>query len=262
MATALTLLFGTSSIAQEYVVISGVEEARRATRQAFYDGADCIKVIVNAGVRLLSTDEVRVIVEEAHRVGRKVAAHATTEPATRIAAEAGVDSIEHAYRIPDDVLRTMAEEGIFLVPTDAPLDVYMDINFAGRRLTAEERRTTEGLFAPDLAAARDRLGRAVKAGVRIGAGSDMYLVLPGRTRGQASLNMFRSYAESGMSSIEIIRAATINNAELLGRLTDIGSLEPGKLADIAAVPGDPLKDLTVLERASFVMKGGRIVRND
>jgi imidazolonepropionase-like amidohydrolase len=249
-------------IAQEYVVISGVEEARRATRQAFYDGADCIKVIVNAGVRMLSVDEVRVIVEEAHRVGRKVAAHATTESATRIAAEAGVDSIEHAYSISDDVLRMMAEKKIFLVPTDGPLDVYMDINFAGRRLTAEERRTTEGLFEPGLAAARHRLARAVKAGVRIGAGSDIYFILPGRTRGQASLNMFRSYAESGMSPIDIIRAATINNAELLGRQDDIGSLEPAKLADIIAVPGDPLKDLMVFKQVRFVMKGGQVVRND
>jgi imidazolonepropionase-like amidohydrolase len=249
-------------ISQEYVVISGVEEARRVTRQAFYDGADCIKVIVNAGVRMLSVEEVSVIVEEAHRAGRKVAAHATTESATRIAAEAGVDSIEHGYWIPDDVLRIMAEKKIFLVPTDAPLDVYMDINFAGRRLTAEDRRKSEGLFEPGLAAARDRLVRAVKAGVRIGAGSDMYLVLPERTRGQASLNMFRSYAESGLPPIDIIRAATINNAELLGWQNDIGSLEPGKLADIIAVHGDPLKDLTVLQQVRLVMKGGQVVRNN
>lgn len=251
-----------SVIAQEYVVINGVEEARRATRQTLYDGADCIKVIVNAGVRLLTVDEVQVIVEEAHRVGRKVAAHATTDAATRTAADAGVDSIEHAYNIPDDVLKTMAERKIFLVPTDAPLDVYMDINFAGRRLTAEERRTTEALFTPGLATARDRLARAIKAGVRIGAGSDIYLVLPGRTRGQASTNMFRSYAEAGMAPLELIRAATINNAELLGRLGDVGSLEPGKFADVVAVPDDPLKDPTVLQRVSFVMKGGRVIRND
>lgn len=203
-----------------------------------------------------------MIVEEAHRVGRKVAAHAATDAATRIAAEASVDSIEHGYSLPDDVIATMAEKKIFLVPTDAPLDVYMDINFAGRRLTAEERRTNEALFAPGLAASTERLKRAIKAGVRIGAGSDIYLVLPGQTRGQASLNMFRSYANAGMSPLEFIRAATINNAELLGRLNDIGSLEPGKFADIVAVRDDPLRDATALRRVSFVMKGGQIVRND
>jgi imidazolonepropionase-like amidohydrolase len=249
-------------IAQEYVVISGVDEARRAVRQAFYDGADCVKVIVNAGPRVLSVDEVRVIVEEAHRVGKKVAAHATTDQATRIAAEAAVDSIEHAYSVPDDVLRMMAEKKIFLVPTDAPLDVYMDMNNNGRRLTAEERHNMEELYKPGLQASRDRLARAVKAGVRIGAGSDIYIIVPGQTRGQASLNMLRSYAESGMSPVEIVRAVTVNNAELLGRQNDIGSLEATKLADIIAVPGDPLKDITALQRVGFVMKGGQIVRND
>ena len=104
---------------QEYVVISGVEEARRAVRQAFYDGADCIKVIVNTGPRVVSLEELKVIVEEAHRVNRKVSAHAIGDAATRVAAEAGVDSIEHAYTIPDDALKLMAAKKIFLVPTDS-----------------------------------------------------------------------------------------------------------------------------------------------
>ncbi|HKP10830.1 MAG TPA: amidohydrolase family protein, partial [Blastocatellia bacterium] len=112
-------------IEQEYAVISGVEEARRAVRQAFYDGADCIKVIVNTGPRVVSLEEMKVIVEEAHRVNRKVAAHAIGDQATRIAAEAGVDSIEHGYVIPDDVLKMMAQKKIYLVPTDYPLEFYM-----------------------------------------------------------------------------------------------------------------------------------------
>src|SRR5207237_2398822 len=92
-------------IDQEYPVISGVEEARRAVRQALYDGADCIKVIVNTGPRIVSLDEMKVIVEEAHRVNSKVAAHAIGDQATRIAAEAGVDSSEHAYVVADDVVK-------------------------------------------------------------------------------------------------------------------------------------------------------------
>src|SRR5207237_8548318 len=92
-------------IEQEYAVISGVEEARRAVRQALYDGADCIKVIVNTGPRIVSLDEMKVIVEEAHRVNSKVAAHAIGDQATRIAAEAGVDSSEHAYVVADDVVK-------------------------------------------------------------------------------------------------------------------------------------------------------------
>jgi imidazolonepropionase-like amidohydrolase len=245
-------------IRQEYVQISGVEEARRAVRQAFYDGADCIKVIVNTGPRVVSLDEMKVIVEEAHRVGRKVAAHAIGEQATRIAAEAGVDSIEHAYVVPDDVLRMMAEKKIFLVPTDGPPETYLDIFAKGR--SPEERQQMEAQIRQFIPASRDRLARAIKLGVRVAAGSDMYYRLPGKTRGQASLTMLRAYADAGMSSVEVIRAATINAAELLGWEKYIGTIEPGKFADIIAVDGDPLKDITELERVKFVMKGGAVVR--
>jgi imidazolonepropionase-like amidohydrolase len=249
-------------IEQEYVVISGVEEARRAVRQAIYDGADCIKVIVNTGPRLVSLDEMKVIVEEAHRVRRKVAAHAIGDQATRIAAEAGVDSIEHAYTVPDDVLKMMAEKKIFLVPTDGPLDTYIDLFVKPRNPTPEQLKQQTEQMKMGLIGSRKRLERAVKAGVRIAAGSDMYYQVPGKTRGQASLTMFQAYAESGMSPLEIIRAATVNAAELLGWQDRIGSIEARKLADIIAVTGDPLKDIRELERVKFVMKGGKVIKNE
>jgi imidazolonepropionase-like amidohydrolase len=245
-------------IEQEYVVISGVEEARRAVRQAFYDGADLIKVIVNTGPRIVSLEELKVIVEEAHRVNRKVAAHAIGDAATRIAAEAGVDSIEHAYTVPEDVLKMMAEKKIFLVPTDFPAEFYLPPN-----LSPEERaRQLEGIKG-FTNASRERLRRAIKAGVRIAAGSDEYYQVPGKTRGQSSLLMFRAYSEAGMSPLEIIRAATINNSDLLaGERSLFGSIEKGKFADLIAVEGDPLKDITELEKARFVMKGGVVIKNE
>ena len=245
-------------IEQEYVVISGVEEARRAVRQAFYDGADLIKVIVNTGSRVVSLEELKVIVEEAHRVGRKVAAHAIGDQATRIAAEAGVDSIEHAYTVSDDVLKMMAEKKIYLVPTDFPAESYLPPN-----LSPEERtQALEGIKG-FTSGSRARLTRAIKAGVRIAAGSDSYYAQPGMTRGQTSLLMFRAYAESGMSPLEIIRAATINAADLLaGDRALFGSIENGKFADLIAVTGDPLKDITELEHVRFVMKGGKVVKNE
>ena len=249
-------------IEQEYAVISGVEEARRAVRQAFYDGADCIKVIVNTGPRVVSLDEMKVIVEEAHRVNRKVAAHAIGDQATRIAAEAGVDSIEHAYIVPDDVLKMMAEKKIFLVPTDGPIDTYLDIFVKAKHPSAEEVERARAGLGQFLKGSRDRLARAVKAGVRIAAGSDMYYKMPGLTRGQASLTMLRAYAESGMTPMQIIQAATINAAELLGAQHRLGSLEAGKVADIIAVSDDPLKDISALEHVKFVMKGGKLVKND
>src|SRR5262249_12322408 len=163
-----------SLVQQEYVVIAGAEEARRAVRQAFYDGADLIKVIVNTGPRVVSLDEMKVIVEEAKRVGKRVAAHAIGDLATRIAAEAGANSIEHAYIVQDDVLKTMAEKGIYLVATDYPADVYALFGDRGEGQMLESRN-------------RARLQRAVKAGVKVAFGSDEYYNMRGRTRGQASL---------------------------------------------------------------------------
>ena len=242
----------------EYAVVSGVEEARRAVRQAFYDGADVIKVIVNTGPRVLSLEEMKTIVEEAHRVGRRVAAHAIGDQATRVAAEAGVDSVEHAYTIPDDALRMMAEKKIYLVPTDFPADYYLPPN-----LTPEQRAQALANIKRFTSGSRERLARAVKMGVRVAAGSDSYYAVPGMTRGQTSKLMFRAYAEAGMPPLEIIRAATVNNADLLaGDRALFGTIEAGKFADLIAVSGDPLKDITELERVRFVMKGGAVVRND
>jgi imidazolonepropionase-like amidohydrolase len=245
-------------IDQEYVVISGVEDARRAVRQAFYDGADLIKVIVNTGPRVVSLEEMKVIVDEAHRVNKTVAAHAIGDLATRIAAEAGVNSIEHAYTIPDDVLKIMAEKKIYLVPTDYLASVYL--NFAPANMTAEQRKRQEAGVAGFTKGSRDRLARAVKFGVPVAFGSDEYYQFPNSTRGQSSLQAFRAYTESGMTPIQILRSATVNAADLIGWSDRVGTIEAGKLADIIAVPGDPLKDLTTVEHVNFVMKNGKVVK--
>ena len=244
-------------IEQEYVVVSGVEEARRAVRQAIYDGADCIKVIVGVGPRLLSPEEMKAIVEEAHRAGRRVAAHAVDDQTARIAAEAGVDSVEHAYTISDDVLKLMAEKHIFLVPTDGTVESYLETG----DMTPEQYKQAAVWKKPFVERNQQRLKRAMNAGVRIAAGSDVYYRRPRKTRGQASFRMFRAYAASGMSPLEIIRATTINAAELLGMSERLGSVEAGRFADIIAVADDPLSDTTALEHAGFVMKGGVVIRD-
>jgi imidazolonepropionase-like amidohydrolase len=221
-------------IEQEYVPVSGVEDARRAVRQAIYDGADCIKVIVNSGPRKLSLEEMKVIVEEAHRANRRVAAHATEgDAAALIAAEAGVDSIEHAYTISEKVLDLMAKKKIFLVPTDAP---------------GVERYQA-------------RIQRAVKAGVRVAIGSDLYYSYAAKTRGQVAAGMYSTYVASGMSTIEVLRAATINAADLVDSTQSIGAIEAGRMADIVAVEGDLLADIANLERVEFVMKGGQVIKD-
>lgn len=244
---------------QEYAVVSSVEEARRAVRQAFSDGADLIKVIVNTGSRVLSVEELKVIVEEAHRVHKKVAAHAIGDLATRVAAEAGVDSIEHAYVVPDDVLAMMAAKKIYLVPTDYPWEFYYALEKSIDDTPEQQKSMIEAnkKFASDNAA---RLARAVKAGVPIAAGSDEYYQEPGKTRGESSLRIYRAYAASGMTPIDIIRAATVNAADLLDWSDRVGTIEAGKFADIIAVLGDPLKDLSQLDHVSFVMKGGAVIK--
>jgi imidazolonepropionase-like amidohydrolase len=247
-------------IEQEYVVISGVEDARRAVRQAFYDGADVIKVIVNTGPRVVSLEEMRVIVEEAHRVGKRVAAHTTTDQAARIAADAGVNSIEHGYSLPDDAIKTMHEKGIFLVPTDYPAEFYATA--LGTAATPEERASRLAAAKPFVTRSADRLTRAIKGGVKIAYGSDEYYDAPGKTRGQSSLLTLQAYQEAGMPMLEVIRAATINAAELLGIGDRVGAIETGRLADIIAVDGDPMKDAKDLQRVRFVMKAGKVIRND
>jgi imidazolonepropionase-like amidohydrolase len=203
----------------------------------------------------------KAIVEEAHRVHKKVAAHAIGNDATRIAAEAGVDSIEHAYVVPDDVLHMMAAKKIFLVPTDYPVEIYSSA-FAPTNATAEERKQFESQINKFAEGNHDRLRRAVAAGVPIAAGSDEYYQVGSRTRGQSSTMIFEAYRESGMTPWQIIRAATANAAELLGWQDRIGSIEAGKFADIIATAGDPTDDVTELGKVGFVMKDGEVVRND
>jgi imidazolonepropionase-like amidohydrolase len=247
-------------VKQEYVEIATVDEARRAVQQAFYDGADCIKVIVNTGPRVVSLDEMKAIVEEAHRVHRKVAAHAIGDDPTRIAAEAGVDSIEHAYVVPDDVLKMMAAKKIFLVPTDYPAEIYS--SFLPATTSGEERKQAEEGMKKFAQGSRDRLKRAIAAGVPIAAGSDEYYQMGKRTRGESSTLIYEAYRESGMTPWQIIQSATVNAAELLGWQDRIGTIEPGKFADIIATSADPSADILQLEKVKFVMKGGEVVRNE
>lgn len=249
-------------IEQEYVTISGPDSARQAVRWALYNGADCIKVIVNGSPANVSLAEMTAIIQEAHAAGVKVAAHAIGDKATRIAAEAGADSIEHAYVVPDDVLKLMAQKHIYLVPTDGTEQEYVAMINGTRQPTSEERQRQAEMIKPYVDGNRDRLRRALKFGVPIASGSDMYLTTPNMNRGQASLGVLAAYADEGMTPQQIIHAATSNAAELLGWQDRIGTLEPGKYADIIGVPADPEKDASALQHARFVMKGGVVIKNE
>lgn len=244
---------------QEYRVVTGTVEATRAVREAMYEGADLIKVIVGVGPNTLSLEEMNTIVTEAHRGGKRVAAHAVDDAQARIAAEAGVDSIEHGYGASEDVLKLMASKKIFLVPTDGTVDTYIHRT----DMKPDAYQQLEAIIKKyPITNNTKRLQRAMKLGVPIAAGSDYYyLGPPDKTRGQTAKWVLHAYADEGMAPIDVIRAATINAARLLGWQDRVGSIEADKLADLIAVEGDPSKDITALDRVDFVMKGGEIVLN-
>jgi imidazolonepropionase-like amidohydrolase len=247
-------------VEQEYAVINGADEARKAVRQAAFDKADVIKVIVNTYPRILTLDEMKAIVDEAHRQNMRVAAHATSPAAVLVAAEAGVNSVEHGYSVNDDALKIMADKGIYLVPTDYPAEFYLGMD--SPNMSATERSQALARMQKGVEREGERFNRARKFGVKIAFGSDEYYDIPGQTRGQSSLRPLEVYQEYGMSPLDVIRTATVNAADLIGWGKRLGTIEPGKLADIIAVAGDPLKDIKDIQQVRFVMKDGKVYRND
>lgn len=241
-------------IEQEFVQITGVDEARRAVRQAVLDGADWIKIIGAHGSVSLALDELQAIVKEANSAGLKVAIHAMNDRSARLALEAGVNSIEHGWFLSDDILKVMAEKKVFLVPTDASWDMWVEVNGANSPYAAQTKSVFEGT--------QKRLRRAIELGVPVVAGSDKYHE-DKWTRGIASvMRIVRSFRDAGVSPIEIIRSATIRAAELLGWQDRLGSIREGKFADLIAVEGNPLQDITVLEHVGFVVRGGVVIKNE
>lgn len=229
-------------------MVSGVEEARRAVREQLGNGADLIKVYADWMHPTLTPDELRVIVEETHKAGKHVAAHATTPEGIRNAVHAGVDSIEHGDEADRETLERMKQRGVWLVPT---LATYRE--HAAKAEDAGERE----FFESRVAAKEKTLRVAREIGVRVAAGYD-----PAEEDAHGkNAHEIAALTSAGFTSLEAIRAATLSGAELLGWQDRIGSLEAGKLADVIAVEGNPLADIRRLERVVFVMKGGVVVKD-
>jgi len=248
---------------QEFLAVGSPDEGHKAVRENLLYGADFIKVVADADRRFVTLEEMKAIVEEAHRSGLKVAVHATTPLGIKTAVDAGVDSIEHGDEVTDDELKAMHDKGIFFDITEG---------FYGGRLRSLLQKSV--VLSPevdqelaawekkDATATPARIQRIMKAGVKFAVGSDMWFDYPGKTRGQATATMFGALRDLGMQSIDIVRAATVNAAEMIGWQDRVGAIEPGKLADLIATRGDPLQDITELERVRFVMRGGTVVRNE
>jgi imidazolonepropionase-like amidohydrolase len=232
-------------------MISGVEEARRAVREQIGHGADLIKVYADWEHPTLTVEEMRVIVEEAHKQKRKVAAHATTPEGIKNALTAGVDSIEHGHGINSEDLEMMKAQGAFLVPTIGVID--LDTAAAKDKPMSPEQRKR---FEAFLKGIEQEVHIAKSLGVKIAAGFDS---AEAETQGKNAIEL-EAMVKRGLTPLEAIQAATVNASELLSWQDRVGTLEPGHFADVIAVDGDPLKDVTVLQHVKFVMKGGEVVK--
>jgi imidazolonepropionase-like amidohydrolase len=222
------------------------------------NGADVIKAAVSGGVLSLADEvdtpqltlaEMAALVDESHRLRKKVAVHCHGDQAAREAIEAGVDSIEHGSFMKPETLTRMKNKGTFLTPTLMATEWIMSkIDNYPPALQAKAKAA---------GAARTEMFRnAVKMGVKISFGTDAAVFPHGQNAKE-----FKLMVDLGMTPIDALKSATANDAELLGLAQKVGTLEKGKLADIVAVPGDPTADITATERVSFVMKEGKIIRN-
>lgn len=230
-------------------MISGVEDARRAVREQIGHGADLIKVYADWAYPTLTIAEMSVIVEEAHKAGRKVAAHATTVEGIRNAITAGVDSIEHGHGADRQNLELMKAKGVYWVPTMGYYFYQVE-----RTNSARAHKYMEEV----LQRARQNIPLARELGVKIANGFD---ASSAEGHGQNAHEII-AMTKLGLTPLEAIRAATSTAADLMGWQDRAGSIEAGYYADVIAVSGDPLANISELDHVKFVMKGGVVIKNE
>jgi imidazolonepropionase-like amidohydrolase len=238
-------------------IANGPDDIRKAVRFQVKNGADVIKAAVSGGVLSLADEvdtpqltpaEMAALVDESHRLRKKVAVHCHGDQAAREAIEAGVDSIEHGSFMKPETLTMMKKKGTFLTPTLMATEWIMGkIDNYPAALQAKAKAAA--------AARSDMFRNAVKIGVKISFGTDAAVYPHGQNAKE-----FKLMVDLGMAPIDALKSATSNDAELLGIRQKVGTLEKEKLADVIAVPGDPTADITATERVSFVMKEGKIIR--
>jgi imidazolonepropionase-like amidohydrolase len=242
-------------------IVDSPEAARHAVRKLHQMGVDLIKIMPSGGVlsiaddpnaQLMADDEIKAVIDTAHSLGMKVAAHAHGKQAIDHTVALGVDSIEHGSFADAESDALMKKHGTYLVPTMLVAQTVTDI----ARTHPEQLNPSSAAKAIAVAPRiRDNLARAYKSGVKIAFGTDQGLAPHG-----TNAKEFALMVGAGMTPADAIWAATHNAADLIGDANDIGSVEAGRYADIVAVSGDPLTDVTELERVQFVMKGGKVYK--
>ncbi|WP_235561685.1 MULTISPECIES: amidohydrolase family protein [unclassified Brevundimonas] len=244
-------------------VCNGPESCREAVRIQVGRGANVIKIATTGGVNSrigagvgaqMFEDEARALVDTAHLYGLKVAVHAHGADGINLALRMGADSIEHGTVFDDETIRLFRQSGAYYVPTLSTVNGYIE------RLAADPNAYSPEVLPKirwRISITGQSLQRAVPAGVRIAFGTDAGVSKHGRNADEFALMV-----QHGMTPMSAIQAATVNAADLLGLSSEIGSLEPGKRADLVAVDGDPLTDVTVLTSMDFVMRDGRVYRDE
>jgi imidazolonepropionase-like amidohydrolase len=239
----------------------GADACRRAVRLQVRRGVDVIKIATTGGVNSrigaglgaqMFDDETRAVVDTARLYGKKVAVHAHGTDGINMALAAGAASIEHGTMLDDESIRLFKKTGAYLVPTLSTVNGYI-----------ERLAVNPNAYAPEvlpkikwrISITGQNVRKAYPAGVKIAFGTDAGVSKHGRNADE-----FEALVKYGMPPMEAIKAATVNAAHLLGLSAEIGTLEPGKRADIVAVSGDPLADVTVLKQVRFVMKDGRVIK--
>jgi imidazolonepropionase-like amidohydrolase len=242
-------------------VADGIAAVQHKVRENIKYGVDLIKICATGGVlskgdnpqaSQYTLEEMKAIVADAHRLGRKVAAHAHGAQGILWASEAGVDSIEHGSYIDDAGIAEMKKDGTYLVPTLYLGDWFLD--------NAESVHVPPEMIAKGRAVipeARKNIAHAFASGVKVAFGTDAAVYPHG-----LNAREFAVMVKLGLTPLQSIQAATVNAADLLGWTDKVGAVEPGKWADLVAVEGDPLQDVTTLERVKFVMKGGAVIKNE
>jgi imidazolonepropionase-like amidohydrolase len=247
--------------AQEVGVADGIEGVQRKVREVIKYGADVIKFCATGGVLSKGDDpqasqytleEMKALVADAHRLGRRVAAHAHGAQGILWASQAGVDSVEHGSYINEAAIAEMKKNGTYLVPT----------RYLGDWLAENMQK----IGMPEMYAKKEReimpiidnnLKRAFASGVKVAFGTDAAVYPHG-----LNAREFAVYVRLGMTPLQAIQTATVNAADLLGWSDKVGTLDAGKWADLIAVDGDPLQDITTLQHVKFVMKGGAVIKNE
>jgi imidazolonepropionase-like amidohydrolase len=235
---------------------NSAEQIVEAIRQQVKEGSDFVKIYETGPDRVINGKlqtpyqyteaQLAAAVTEAARTGRRVAVHATGEPGTLYAVQAGVESVDHAYQLSDETMRLMKEKQIPAVPTFAIAEYFAD--HAATPAAADRERKLQALHAAEFK-------RQLAAGVPMAVGSDVGPFPHGTQAREMELMV-----EYGMSAVAVLQADLINGAKLLGWEDEVGALKPGYFADVIAVPGDPTKDIGALKQVRFVMKGGVVYK--